>query len=64
MFSLCPRTIETVLAYTSGKWAFGQDPLVPAVIWAGTKGPAMSPQIRPPAREPLVPTRYKPLVQV
>jgi hypothetical protein len=29
---------------TSGKRAFGLDPLVPASIWAGTKGPATSPQ--------------------
>jgi hypothetical protein len=43
---------------TSGKRAFGQAPLVPAVIWAGTKGLATSPQIRPPARQPLVPVRY------
>jgi hypothetical protein len=36
---------------TSGKRAFGQDPLVPASIWAGTKGPATSPEIRqPPGR--------------
>jgi hypothetical protein len=26
------------LTPTSGKWAFGQAHLVPAVIWAGTKG--------------------------
>jgi hypothetical protein len=34
--------------HTSGKWAFGQDPLVPAVIWAGTKGPATSPKFAQP----------------
>jgi hypothetical protein len=54
----------TVLGSTSGKRAFGQDPLVPAVIWAGTKGLATSPQIRQPARQPIVPVRYKPLVLV
>jgi hypothetical protein len=43
---------------------FGQDPLVPAVIWAGTKGPATSPQNRPTARQLLVPARYNPLVLV
>jgi hypothetical protein len=38
-------------AFTSRKRAFGLDPLVPAFIWAGTKGPATSPQIRqPPGR--------------
>jgi hypothetical protein len=52
------------LSTTSGKWAFGLDPLVLAVIWAGTKGPATSPQIRPTAQEPLVPARYKALVLV
>jgi hypothetical protein len=36
---------------TSRKRAFGQEPLVPASIWAGTKGPATSPEIRqPPGR--------------
>jgi hypothetical protein len=36
---------------TSRKRAFGLDPLVPASIWAGTKGLATSPQIRqPPGR--------------
>jgi hypothetical protein len=49
---------------TSGKRAFGLDPLVPASIWAGTKGPATSPQIWPPAQEALVPARYEPLVPV
>jgi hypothetical protein len=49
---------------TSGKWAFGLDPLVPAIIWAKTKGPATSLQIRPPVREPLVPVRYEPLVPI
>jgi hypothetical protein len=49
---------------TSGKRTFGQALLVPAVIWAGTKGLAMSPQIRPPAWQPLVPVRYNPLVPV
>jgi hypothetical protein len=40
-----------LLASTSRKWALGLDPLVPASIWAGTKGPATSPQIRqPPGR--------------
>jgi hypothetical protein len=56
--------VRLVLCITSGKWAFGQAHLVPAVIWAGTKGLATSPQIRPPAREPIVPVRYKPLVPV
>jgi hypothetical protein len=56
------KTRDRVL--TSGKRAFGQAPLVPAVIWAGTKGLATSPQIRPPARQPLVPVRYNPLVPV
>jgi hypothetical protein len=46
---------------TSGKWAFGLDPLVPAAIWAGTKGPATSPQNRLAAREALVPARNEPL---
>jgi hypothetical protein len=50
--------------YTSGKRAFGLHPLVPASIWAGTKGPATSPQIWPPAWEALVPARYDPLVPV
>jgi hypothetical protein len=49
---------------TSGKRAFGLDPLVPAVIWAGTKGPATSPQNRLAAREALVPARNEPLVPV
>jgi hypothetical protein len=40
------------------------DPLVPAAIWAGTKGPATSPQIRLAAREALVLARYEPLVPV
>jgi hypothetical protein len=31
-------------SFTSRKRAFGLDPLVPASIWAGTKGPATSPQ--------------------
>jgi hypothetical protein len=44
-----------MIQYTSGKWAFGQDPLVPATT---------SPQIRSPAQEPLVPVRYEPLVPV
>jgi hypothetical protein len=39
------------VSHTSGNRAFGLDPLVPASIWAGTKGPATSPQIRqPPGR--------------
>jgi hypothetical protein len=49
---------------TSGKRAFGLDPLVPAAIWAGTKGPATSPQNRLAAREALVPARNEPLVPV
>jgi hypothetical protein len=49
---------------TSGKRAFGQALLVPAVIWARTKGLATSPLIRPRVRHPLVPVRYKPLVPV
>jgi hypothetical protein len=53
-----------LLSGTSGKRAFGQALLVPAVIGAGTKGMATSPQIRPPAWEPIVPVRYKPLVPV
>jgi hypothetical protein len=52
------------ITHTSGKWAFGLDPLVPAAIWVGTKGPTTSLQIRPPAREALVPVRYEPLVPV
>jgi hypothetical protein len=36
------------ILHTSRKRAFGQDPLVPASIWAGTKGPATSPEIRQP----------------
>jgi hypothetical protein len=35
---------------TSRKRAFGLDPLVSASIWAGTKGPATSPEIRQPPR--------------
>nr|BAJ85234.1 predicted protein [Hordeum vulgare subsp. vulgare] len=36
---------------TSGKRTFGRDPLVPACLWAGTKGPATSPQFSmPPSR--------------
>jgi hypothetical protein len=49
---------------TSGKWAFGLDPLVPASIWAGTKGPATSPQNCLAAQEALVPARNEPLVPV
>jgi hypothetical protein len=49
---------------TSGKRAFGLDPLVPAAIWAGTKGPATSPQNSLAAREALVPARNEPLVPV
>jgi hypothetical protein len=42
---------QNVSSLTSGKRAFGQDPLVPASIWAGTKGPATSPESRqPPGR--------------
>jgi hypothetical protein len=58
------RTAAVQVISTSGKQAFGQALLVPAIIWAGTKGLATSPQIRPPAREPLVPVCYKPLVPV
>jgi hypothetical protein len=54
-----PRSQVENDAHTSGKWAFGLDPLVPAVIWDGTKGPATSPQICPPAWELLVPARYE-----
>jgi hypothetical protein len=50
--------------HTSRKLAFGLDPLVPASIWAGTKGPATSPQNGLAAREVLVPARYEPLVPV
>jgi hypothetical protein len=49
---------------TSGKRAFGLDPLVPASIWAGTKGPATSPQNDLADREALVPARNEPLVPV
>jgi hypothetical protein len=49
---------------TSGKRAFGLDPLVPAAIWAGTKGPATSRQNRLAARKALVPARNEPLVLV
>jgi hypothetical protein len=49
---------------TSRKRAFGLDPLVPAAIWAGTKGPATSPQNRLAAQEALVPARNEPLVPV
>jgi hypothetical protein len=49
---------------TSGKRAFGQASLVPAVIWAGTKSLATSPQIRLRVRHPLVPIRYNPLVPI
>jgi hypothetical protein len=42
---------ESSMGDTSGKWAFGLDALVPAFIWAGTKGPATSPQkTKPPGR--------------
>jgi hypothetical protein len=45
------KKIKKVMRNTSEKRAFGLDPLVPASIWAGTKGPATSPQIRqPPVR--------------
>jgi hypothetical protein len=47
-----------------GKRAFDQGSLVLSVIWAGTKGLATSPLIRPRVRHPLVPVRYKPLVSV
>jgi hypothetical protein len=59
-FPVCPHWL--LPHATSGKRVFGLDPLVPASIWAGTKGPATSPQIWPPAREALVPARYEPLV--
>jgi hypothetical protein len=49
---------------TSGKQAFGLDPLVPVSIWAGTKGPATSLQNRLAAQEALVPARNEPLVPV
>jgi hypothetical protein len=49
---------------SSGKRAFGLDPLVPASIWAGTKGPATSPQNGLAAYEALVPARNEPLVPV
>jgi hypothetical protein len=49
---------------TSRKWAFGLDPLVPASIWAGTKGPTTSPQNGLDARDALVPARKDPLVPV
>jgi hypothetical protein len=52
------------LKNTSGKRAFGLDPLVPASIWAGTKGPAMSPQNRQATHKALVPARNEPLVPV
>jgi hypothetical protein len=39
--------IAKPFAHTCGKRAFGQALLVPAVIWAGTKGLATSPLIRP-----------------
>jgi hypothetical protein len=45
------QTFIYIADFTSRKRAFGLDPLVPASIWAGTKGPATSPQIRqPPGR--------------
>jgi hypothetical protein len=53
-----------VASNTSGKRAFGQDPLVPASIWAGTKGPATSSEIRQPPLEALVPARKRTLVPV
>jgi hypothetical protein len=43
---------------------FGLDPLVPASIWAGTKGPATSPQNRLAVQEALVPAHNEPLVPV
>jgi hypothetical protein len=52
-----PYASSRLRQYTSGKQAFGQAPLVPDVIWAGTKGLATSPDIRRPARHPLVPVR-------
>jgi hypothetical protein len=51
-------------SFTSGKRAFGLDPLVPTSIWAGTKGPATSPQNDLATREALVPARNEPLVPV
>jgi hypothetical protein len=56
--------VNNTVTYTSGKWAFGLDPLVPASIWAGTKGPATSPQNCLAAKEALVPARNEPLVPV
>jgi hypothetical protein len=56
--------VRWAFAATSGKRAFGLDPLVPASIWAGTKGPATSPQKTQAAREALVPARNDPLVPV
>jgi hypothetical protein len=53
-----------IMYYTSGKRAFGLDPLLPAAIWARTKGPATSPQNRLAAREALVPAHNEPLVPV
>jgi hypothetical protein len=50
--------------FTSRKRAFGLDPLVPASIWVGTKGPATSPQNRNAAHEALIPARNEPLVPV
>jgi hypothetical protein len=52
------------MQYTSGKRAFGLDPLVLASIWAGTKGPATSFQNDLAAQEALVPARNEPLVPV
>jgi hypothetical protein len=63
-FALIVKIYGFALPNTSGKRAFGQAHLVPAVIWAETKGLATSPQIRPPVWEPIVPVRYKPLVPV
>jgi hypothetical protein len=54
----------TLQSCTSRKRAFGLDPLVPASIWAGTKGPATSPQNGLDARDALVPARKDPLVPV
>jgi hypothetical protein len=58
------RTEKKTMGYTSGKRAFGLDPLVPASIWAGTKGPATSPQNHQAVHEALVLARNEPLVPV
>jgi hypothetical protein len=70
--SVSARYLQSIyrVAFVRGEWdisrkrVFGLDPLVPASIWTGTKGPATSPQNGLATREALVPARNDPLVPV